>query len=292
MKPFSYVRATTIEEAIAARAAPRAHILAGGTDLIAQMKAGQRTPEYVVDVKRVSELNAVTWADPGSPAAGDLVIGAAVSASRLAGDAAIAARHPGLHDALGIIGSLQIQNRASLGGNICNAAPSADAVPPLIADGAEAEIVGPSAARRRVPLSEIFAGPGCTTLRDDELLAAVILPNPVARSGSAYVRFTPRREMDIAVVGAAARLTLAADGTIAAARVALASVAPTPVRAPSAEAVLTGAAPVADLFAQAGAAAQSDACPISDTRASADYRRELIAVLVRRALERANQRIR
>ena len=287
MKPFSYHKATSIEDAIAQRAATGARVLAGGTDLIAQMKAGQRAPEHIIDVKSVPELAGVSLS-----ASGDLVIGAAVSARQLAGQDVIRARYQGLHDALGMIGSLQIQNRASLGGNICNAAPSADAVPPLLCDEAEAEIVGGGGKRRRVPLIEVFAGPGRTTLGDDELLAQIILPEPNRRSAGAYVRFTPRREMDIAIVGAAARLFLEHGGRIAKARVALASVAPTPVRARAAEACLEGRAISDDLFAAAARAAQGDASPISDTRGSAEYRKDLIAVLVERALKRAADRIR
>ncbi len=285
MKPFSYHKATSIEDAIAQRAATGARVLAGGTDLIAQMKAGQRAPEHIIDVKSVPELTGLSLS-----ATGELVIGAAASARRLAGEDVIRARHQGLHEALGMIGSLQIQNRASLGGNICNAAPSADSVPPLLCDEAEAEIIG-GGKQRRIPLIEIFAGPGRTTLGDDELLAQVILPKPDARSAGAYIRFTPRREMDIAVVGAAARLSLDGEGRITKARVALASVAPTPVRARAAEACLEGSASSDELFADAARAARGDASPISDTRGSAAYRKDLIAVLVERALKRAAGRI-
>ncbi len=286
MRAFRYHRATSIEDAITQRAATDARLLAGGTDLIAQMKAGHRSPAVVVDVKGVSELNHVETA-----ADGELVIGAAVSAARLAQEVHIKARHPGLHDALGMIGSRQIQNRASLGGNICNAAPSADAVPPLIADDAAAEIAGAEGKRRRIALIDLFASPSRTTLGDDELLVNIVLPQPSQRSGSAYLRFTPRREMDIAVVGAAARLSLDANGVIETARIALASVAPTPVRAPSAEAMLVGGRAGARLFNEAGFAAQGNATPISDTRGSAAYRKDLIAVLVARALTRAAERI-
>jgi CO/xanthine dehydrogenase FAD-binding subunit len=281
MKPFSYHKATSIEDAIAQRAATGARVLAGGTDLIAQMKAGQRAPEHIIDVKSVPELTGVSLS----------TIGAAASARRLAGEDVIRARHQGLHEALGMIGSLQIQNRASLGGNICNAAPSADAVPPLLCEEAEAEIIGGGGKRRRTPLIEIFAGPGRTTLGDDELLAQVILPKPDARSAGAYIRFTPRREMDIAVVGAAARLSLDGEGRITKARVALASVAPTPVRARAAEACLEGSAISDELLTDAARAARGDASPISDTRGSAAYRKDLIAVLVERALKRAASRI-
>lgn len=285
MNPYIFEKSTSLADAITACSDPGGYLLAGGTDLIAQMKAGQRTPTKIVDVKKVPELTHV-----GATADDGLEIGAAVSCTVLAGNAHIQAHHAALHDSVQLIGSLQIQNRATLGGNICNAAPSADAVPALIADGAVARITGPDG-ERTLALEELFAGPGKTHLKPGELLVSITLPKPAARSASAYLRFTPRREMDIAVVGAAARIDLNDDGTISAARVALASVAPTPVRAPSAERALIGQPATVDTFAAAATAAQSDATPISDTRGSADYRRDLIAVLVRRALEQCASRL-
>ena len=285
MIPYTYEKAGSLAEAIAAFSRRGAFLLAGGTDLIAQMKAGHRTPEAVIDLKSIPELTAITEGADGS-----LEIGAAISASRLARHQAIRSDRAGLHDAVGMIGSLQIQNRATLGGNICNAAPSADAVPPLIADGAVAWIVGPDGGRT-LPLEELFAGPGRTTLTDGELLVSLTLPATAERSASAYLRFTPRREMDIAVVGAAARIDVAPNNTITAARISLASVAPTPIRAPSAELALAGAPVSAASFGAAATAAQSDASPIGDTRASADYRRHLVAVLTRRALETCAARL-
>jgi CO/xanthine dehydrogenase FAD-binding subunit len=176
-----------------------------------------------------------------------------------------------------------VQNRASLGGNICNAAPSADGVPALIAYGARALIAGP-VGKREIPVEAMFAGPGRTTLAADELLVAILLPPGAPRTAGAYLRFTPRREMDIAVAGAAAWIRLREDGAIAEARVALASVAPTPIRAPAAERKLAGERPSGTLFEEAGRLAAGDARPISDTRGSADYRRTLVAVLAARAL--------
>lgn len=285
MNPYTFERSTSLAEAVAARSDPGGYLLAGGTDLIAQMKAGQRAPTKIVDVKQIPEMVHV-----GATSDGGLEIGAAVSCTTLAGNAHIREHHTGLHDSVQLIGSLQIQNRATLGGNICNAAPSADAVPALIADGAVARITGPDG-ERTLALEELFAGPGKTHLGPGELLVSITLPKPAMRSASAYLRFTPRREMDIAVVGAAACIALDERGTIAAARVALASVAPTPVRAPSAEQALIGQPATAATFAAAATAAQSDATPISDTRGSADYRRDLIAVLVRRTLVQCAARL-
>lgn len=285
MNPYTFQISTSLAEAVAARGDPGGYLLAGGTDLIAQMKAGQRAPTKIVDVKQIPELSRV-----GATPDGGLEIGAAVSCTTLAGNAHIQAHHAALHDSVQLIGSLQIQNRATLGGNICNAAPSADAVPALIADAAVARIAGPDG-ERTLALEDLFAGPGKTHLRPGELLVSITLPKPTTRSAAAYLRFTPRREMDIAVVGAAARIDLDDGGTITAARVALASVAPTPVRAPSAEQALIGQSAIASTFAAAATAAQSDATPISDTRGSAEYRRDLIAVLVRRALEQCANRL-
>lgn len=285
MNPYTYQKAASLADAVAMRQQSGSFLLAGGTDLIAQMKAGQRSASAIIDVKHVPELTSITEMVDGG-----LEIGAAVNATALANHDTIKSRHQALHDAAQLIGSLQIQNRATLGGNICNAAPSADAVPALIADRAEARIAGLSG-ERRMPLEELFQSPGRTTLAVDELLVSVCLPKPAARSASAYLRFTPRREMDIAVVGAGVRIDIGNDGMISDARVALASVAPTPVRAHSAEAALVGQAPETKAFKAAGLAAEGDATPISDTRGSADYRRDLIAVLVRRALDQCMVRV-
>jgi len=292
MTPYSYQRPQTLADVIAARGqAADTFLLAGGTDLIAQMKSGQRRPAHVVDVKAVPEMSQIQEIGDGG-----LEIGAAVSATKLAARPDIAQLHPGLHDAVQLIGSHQIQNRASLGGNICNAAPSADAVPPLIVDRARVRIGGP-AGEREIAIEDVFDSPGRTTLTTDEVLISIILPPPLdesvdaaAVSSSAYLRFTPRREMDIAIAGAAVRLVIGGDGSIKWARVALASVAPVPLRAAKTEAVLADAPLTASTLALAGEAAREDAMPISDTRASADYRRDLSDVLVRRAIAIAADR--
>ncbi len=279
MQIFDYRSAETLQEAVTLRAGGEAAmLLAGGTDLIAQMKERRRQPKRIVDVKRVPGMTQITEAGDGS-----LWIGAAATATTVRQHAAVQRNYPALAEAAGMIGSRQIQNRATIGGNVCNAAPSADAVPSLICHDATAIIASPSG-ERMIPLEQLFEGPGRTVLGADELLAAIVLAPVAERSASAYLRFTPRREMDIAVAGVGVRLTLDADGSIEEARVALASVAPTPIRAPSAEQCLTGAAVSADIFAAAAEAARSDAKPISDTRGSADFRRHLVGVLCKRAL--------
>lgn len=278
MKEFAYECPETIESAIALIVDGNARALAGGTDLIPQMREGRRQVDRVVDLKRIPELTAILEL-PGS----SLAIGAAASASAVAGNARVAADYPAVATSARLIGSLQVQNRASLGGNVCNAAPSADAIPALICHQARARIAGPGGTRE-LDLEKLFAGPGRTTLEPGEILTAIILPPPEPRSAAHYLRFTPRREMDIAVAGAGAWIRLDEQGAIAAARIALASVGPTPIRAGTAEQKLVGAMPSAPLFKEAGRLAAGDARPISDTRGSAEYRRSLVSVLTARAL--------
>jgi carbon-monoxide dehydrogenase medium subunit len=278
LQDFVYVCPEAIEDAVAAMAAGNARALAGGTDLIPQLREGRRRAARVVDLKRIPELNTVEQTPDGG-----ITIGAAANATFVARHAAVARSYPAIADSARLIGGVQIQNRASLGGNICSAAPSADAVPSLICHDACAVIMGPRG-RRELPVERLFQGPGRTTLEADEILVSIVLPPPQPSSAADYQRFTPRREMDIAIAGAGAWIRLAPDGTIAGARIALASVAPTPMRAPSAERRLMGERPSRGLFEEAGRLAAADAQPISDTRGSADYRRNLVSVLAARAL--------
>lgn len=278
MKDFAYACPATLADAVAAMQADGARALAGGTDLIPQMREGRRQVAQVVDLKRVPELTSIsTHADGG------LVLGAAASASSIARHAAVASAYPAVAGSAQLIGSLQVQNRASLGGNICNAAPSADAVPALICHQARVRVAGPGGGREE-PLEAFICGPGKTSLGQGEILVSIILPPSAPKSAAKYLRFTPRREMDIAIAGAAAWTRLGADGKIAEARIVLASVGPKPIRAPSAERKLLGELPTSTLFEAAGKLAAADAQPISDTRGSADYRRTLVAVLTARAL--------
>jgi len=278
LKDFVYECPATIEDAVAAMRAVGARALAGGTDLIPQLREGRRDADRIVDLKRIPELTAISALSEGG-----IVLGAAANATAVARHPVVAASYPAVAQSARLIGSLQIQNRASLGGNICNAAPSADAVPALICHQARARIAGP-AGRREEALEALFRGPGKTSLAPGELLVAIVLPPVAPRTAAKYLRFTPRREMDIAVAGSSAWLRLDADGAVVEARIVLASVGPTPIRAPSAEQRLRGERPTRGLLDEAGRLAAGDAQPISDTRGSADYRRSLVAVLTARAL--------
>ena len=204
MQDFIYERPETIGEAIAAMRADGARALAGGTDLVPQLREGRRHAARIVDLKQIPEMTAIR-VEPG----GGVSIGAAVTATAVARHAAIVAGYPAVAESAQLIGGVQVQNRASLGGNICNAAPSADGVPALICHGAQALIAGPDGTRE-MPVEAIFAGPGRTTLAAGELLIAIRLPPVAPNSAGAYRRFTPRREMDIAIAGAGAWLRLGA----------------------------------------------------------------------------------
>jgi carbon-monoxide dehydrogenase medium subunit len=284
LQDFAYERPETIGEAIAAMRANDARALAGGTDLVPQLREGRRRAARIVDLKHISEMTAITVLPDGG-----VSIGAAATAAAVARHAAIAG-YPAVAESALLIGGVQVQNRASLGGNICNAAPSADGVPALICHGAQAIIVGP-VGTREMAVEAIFAGPGRTILAADEIMVAIRLPPVVPGAVGAYRRFTPRREMDIAVAGAGAWLRLGEDGTIAEARLALASVAPTPIRVPTAERKLVGERPSGALFEEAGRLAAQDAHPISDMRGSAGYRKTLVAVLMARALADCGRRL-
>jgi CO/xanthine dehydrogenase FAD-binding subunit len=278
LQAFEYLRPETVEAAVAALNESGARALAGGTDLVPQMREGRRNASRIVDLKHIGELTAITVRPDGG-----IAIGAAATATAVSRHAAIAATYPAVASSVRLIGGVQVQNRASLGGNICNAAPSADAVPALLAHDARAVIASPQG-RRESSLAELLHGPGRTSLSPGELLVSIVLPPHTPRSAAAYLRFTPRREMDIAIAGVAAWIALDAHGAIAAARIVLASVAPTAIRAPTAEAKLIGEQPTSALLTEAGRLAAQDARPISDTRGSADYRRTLVSVLTARAL--------
>jgi carbon-monoxide dehydrogenase medium subunit len=278
LQGFAYERPETIAEAVALLRGDDARALAGGTDLIAQMREGRRRVACVVDVKRIGELTAIAPLP-----AGGVAIGAAASAAAVARSSAIAMHYPAVAQSARLIGGVQVQNRASLGGNIANAAPSADAVPALICHAGVARIAGPEGTRQ-LPLERLFVGPGKTTIGHGELLVSIVLSSPVPRSAAKYLRFTPRREMDIAIAGVGALIRLDQQGTVVEARVALASVGPIPMRAPSAESRLVGERPTRRILEEAGRCAAGDARPISDTRGSAGYRRSLVAVLTARAL--------
>lgn len=259
---------------------PESKLLAGGTDLLPQMKNGVTTPKHVIDLTGVARVHVLE-----SEAKAGLRIGSAVPARQVELDARVRNGYAAIADAAALIGSVQVRNLASVGGNLCNAAPSADMAPPLLALEAQAVIAGPKG-ERRVPLSDFFAGVRKTVLGPDELLVEIVTPPPGPRSGGSYIRHTPRRELDIAVVGVASQVTLS-NGVCAKARIALAAVAPTPIRATAAEAALEGKALTPELIDRAAELAVQSARPISDQRGSADFRRHLVRVLTRRTLTAA-----
>ena len=256
-------------------------LLAGGTDLLPQMKNGLTKPARVIDLSGVAELR-VLAADDGH----GLRVGASVTARQLERDARVKATYPALAESGALVGSIQVRNLATVGGNICNAAPSADMAPPLVALDAEAVIAGPSG-RRRVPMASFFTGVRQTVLGPDELLVELVIPSPGPRSGGSYLRHTPRRELDIAVVGVASQVTLRDGGVCAKVRIALAAVAPIPLRATAAEQSLEGQRLTPERIEQAAALAVEAARPISDQRGSAEFRRHLVRVLTRRTLTSA-----
>jgi carbon-monoxide dehydrogenase medium subunit len=263
----------------------RAKVLAGGTDIIVQLREGLRQADWVVDVKKIDELMELRFGDGGG-----LWLGAAVPCYRVYEDERVAREYPGLVDAARIIGGWQIQSRASIGGNLCNSSPAADSIPALIAYDATCHIAGPKG-RRSVPVAEFCTAPGRNVLVRGELLVALEIPPRQPRTGAAYLRFIPRNEMDIAVAGAASWVRLNPSGDrIEEARIALAAVAPTPVFAEEASQWLSGQPATDQTFAQAGELAKKAARPISDKRGPEEYRRHLVGVLTRRTLAVAVER--
>jgi len=287
MKPFEYVAARTIDEAVEALASSKgpAKPLAGGTDLIVQLNEGRITLDRVVDIGRIPELKRIDL-----DAQGQLRLGAVAPCVDVYSHVNVQRLFPMLVDSASIIGSVQIQSRASIGGNLCNASPSGDSIPTLICLGAQAVVQGPSG-QRVVPVEEFCTGPGQTVLQPAELVVEIVVPAPGPHEGGKYLRFIPRNEMDIAVVGVGSWIRWdPQSGRITDARIALGAVAPTPVRAPEAEAALIGKEVSWDVIDEASRLAVNAARPISDVRGSAEYRRHLVSVLVRRTLLAALER--
>jgi carbon-monoxide dehydrogenase medium subunit len=264
---------------------PGAMILAGGTDLLVQYQAGLKRPSVFVDVKRIPELIHIVE----SPDA--VTIGAAVPAVDIVRHPAIRSVWPGLAEGAGLIGSTQIQGRGSIGGNLCNGSPAADSTCALIVNQAVAIVAGPGGSRE-IPVEQFVLAPGRTALAAGELLVAVRLPRPPARTADAYLRLIPRSEMDIAVAAAGVAVTLDTQGVCTAARVAIAAVAPTALLVPAAADALIGSRVDAAARASAGAAASAAARPIADKRGTAGYRRAVVGVLARRAAHAAADRAR
>ena len=281
---------TTLDAALALLAAdPAARPVAGGTDLVVAARQGRKPlPASIVAIDRITEL-AVAGVDPD----GTLVLGALTSHDWLARDAGVAASWTALADASAIVGAPATRGTGTLGGNLMNASPAAETTAPLGVLDAALTLRRADGTGRAVPVAELATGPGRTIAAPGELLIEVRVPAPPARSGSAYIRLEYRRAMEIAVVGAAAMVTLTEDGSaIDSARVALTAVAPTIVRAPAAEAVLAGMPTGPETFRAAGEAAAAAATPIDDVRASADYRRAMVSVVVARTTAAAVARAR
>lgn len=287
MHAIRYVEPSTVEEAVSVLVehGPRARMLAGGTDLIVQVREYLRDWDVFVDAKRIPELMAISVDGDGS-----LRVGAAVPCTAIGADPHVMRTFSGLVDSASIIGGIAIQGRASIGGNLCNSGPAADSIPTLIAYGARCEIAGLDG-RRTVAVEDFCTAPGRNVLEPGEILVSLSFPAPAARSGVSYLRFIPRGEMDIAVVGAAAHVVLDGD-TITAARIAVGAVAPRPLFVPEAGAAMVGRPATEETYALAAAAARAAAAPISDMRGTAEHRRHLVGVLTTRALRGAVARAR
>ncbi|MGH7932602.1 MAG: FAD binding domain-containing protein [Candidatus Binataceae bacterium] len=285
MHAINYEAPTSIDEAIKLLAShgEKARPICGGTDLIIQLRAGVRRPEYVVDVKKIPDLRRLSF-DPKQ----GLKLGAAVPCIEIHENADMRKYYPGLAEAAHLIGSLQIQSRASVGGNLCNGSPAADTTPALIATGAKARVVGPKG-ERMVAVENFCTAPGRTVLDPGELLIEFQIPAPAPHTRDAYLRFIPRNEMDIAVVGVGASVTLEGDRCIAA-RIALGAVGPTPIFAAEASQSLVGKKIDGAAIERAGVMAISAASPIDDMRGTAEYRRHVVGVLTRRVLAKAVER--
>jgi CO/xanthine dehydrogenase FAD-binding subunit len=269
----------TLEQALAEVAAGGVPV-AGGTDLVVGARSGRRElPAALVSLHRLDVLRGISLREDGA-----LALGALVTHDELERSEQVRGSWAALADAAVLVGSPATRHVGTVGGNLANASPAMELGAPLLVHDAYVEV---NAGERAVPVAELLAGPGSTTLRPGELITRVVVPNP---GPSAYVRLEYRRAMEIAVVGAAALLVLDDTGRVESARVALAAVAPTCVRAPATEAALAGRTPSEDVLADAAALAVEAAAPISDVRASERYRRAQIAVVVRRALQRALER--
>ena len=288
MQAFEYINAQTVSEVVALldEKGDQARILAGGTDLIVQAREGKRTLDWMIDIKSIPEVNILDYDSKNG-----LTLGAAVPCYQIYAVDAICDAYPGLIDATKIIGGTAIQGRAGVGGNLCNASPAADGIPPLIVLNATCIIAGLKG-EREIPVGDFCTGPGQTALEKGEMLISLKVPAPQKNSSSYYLRFIPRNEMDIAVVGVGASVILDdAKQRIVSVRIALGAVAPTPLFAEEASALLAGKEISDAVIDEAAQAAQAIVRPISDMRGTAEQRTHLVGVLTRRALNGAIQRV-
>ncbi len=287
LQDFNFAAPTSLKEAISllnSSEGANARILSGGSDLLPMLRSGRRTASLVIDGKNIPELNEITLNSSG------LTVGAAVPCRNIYENKAVSKAYPSLADSAMLIGSVQIQGRASVGGNLCNSAPSADCIPTLIALDAKAVIAGKNGTRE-IPVDQFCTGPGRNVMQPGEMLVSIKFPAPQKNSGGHYMRFIPRNEMDIAVAGAGVQVVL--DPTkqkFVSARIALASVAPTPVLAKAAGDGLAGKPVNEASIMEAAEAAKAAAKPISDMRGTVEQRIQLVGVLTARALRKAVER--
>ena len=288
MGAYAYVAPQSVQETVAvlaehAASGDRAQILAGGTDLLVQMRSVDNSPRTIVDIKKLAETNRLDIGDE------EIYIGSAIASAELYENEALKAILPGLLEASDLIGSTQIQGRATMGGNLCNASPAGDSIPAMIAVGAVCDIAN-DAGGRQLPVEEFVTGVGTNALQDGEFLLGLKVPKPQGNSSDAYLRFIPRTEMDIAVAGCGVALTMGDDGVCTAARVGIGAVAPTAILVPAAAEALIGSNLDEAALNAAGEACTAAASPISDKRGTAEYRKKVIAVLCRRAAAIAQTR--
>ncbi len=287
MSGMRYEAPGSVDEAVAllAEANGAARVLAGGTDLLVQLRSGMISPELVVNIKNISETQGIS-ADGGG-----FTIGASVSGAQLGEHAELTAAWPGVVEGAELIGSTQIQGRATMAGNLCNASPAADSVPALIAGGATCTVAGPNGTRE-VPVGDIPTGPGQTSLGNGEFIVNIKLPARPANASDAYLRMIPRTEMDIAIVGAGVNVVLDGDGTCTDACVVIGAVGPTTITVADAAAALVGSKVDDDALAAVKAAASAAATPIDDKRGTVAYRTKVVGVLAARAAGIAAERAR
>jgi carbon-monoxide dehydrogenase medium subunit len=279
-EPFDFFQPASLAEAsrLIRENGPGGRFLAGGTDLVIAMKEKGLLPKYIVDLKRVPGLAGIRENGDGSIAIGALTTMYAVETSPL-----IKKKYPFLAQSAAEVGSIQIRNRATVGGNMANATPSADVAPSLIALDATAKIAG-AAGERIMPLEEFFRGPGQNAMSADEILTEITIPKTGPQLVGEYIKFSPRDMMDLAYIGVSAVYNLGGDKNCTGVRIVLGAVAPTPIRAKRSEALLEGKVLRPELAEQAGAEAAKESKPISDVRSSADYRRAMVAVMTKRAI--------
>jgi carbon-monoxide dehydrogenase medium subunit len=286
---INYEAPSTLKDAVAllAQHGEKARPLCGGTDLIIQLRAGVRRPDHVIDIKKIPELRHISFDMHKG-----LRLGAAVPAIEVYENADVQRYFPGLREAAHLIGSNQIQSRASVGGNLCNGSPAADTTPALIALGAKCRVAG-SKGERIVAAEDFCTGPGRTVLQPGEILVEFQIPIPARHSSDSYLRFIPRNEMDIAVVGVGSSVTLDLDeDRFVDARIALGAVGPTPIFAAKASEALKGKKIDAATIERAAKLAVEQSSPIDDMRGTAEFRRHLVGVLTRRTLGIAIERAR